>query len=74
MIRNKNGISENRSVSSMFVHGGSTATILPDGDRIPRKKKKKLSEMLITGNKINQEPDNQSKKAKVDSSIDGVKI
>ena len=59
----------------MSVHGGSTTTIFPDGERIPRKnKKKKLSEISITGNKITQEPDNQSKKEKVDSSIDETKI
>ena len=32
--------------------------------------KKKLSEISITGNEITQEPEKQSKKAKVDSSID----
>ena len=55
----------------MSVHGESITTLLPDGERIPRKKgKKKLSEISITGNKITQEPDNQSKKSKVGSSID----
>ena len=63
MIRKKKLISENRSVSSVSVHGGSTTNILPDNERIPRKnKKEKLSEISITGNKITQEPDNQSKK------------
>ena len=36
--------------------------------------KKKLSEIPITGNKITQEPDNQSKKSKVGSSIDETQI
>ena len=36
--------------------------------------KKKLSEISIAGNKITQELDNQSKKAKVGSSIDETKI
>ena len=39
-----------------------------------RKKGKKLSEISITGNKITQDPDNLSKKAKLGSSIDGTKI
>ena len=61
MIRNNKLISENQSVSSMYVHWGSKTNISPDGDRIPMKnKKKKLSEISITGNKITQEPDNQS--------------
>ena len=55
----------------MSVHGASITTLLPDRDRISRKnEKKKLSEISITGNKITQEPDNQSKKEKVGSSID----
>ena len=35
MIRNKKSISDNLSVSGMFVHRGSTMTIPLDGDRIP---------------------------------------
>ena len=35
---------------------------------------KKLSEISITGNQITQEPDNKSKKSKVDISIYGTKI
>ena len=58
----------------MSVLGESITTVSPDGERIPRKKKKKLSEISITGNKITQDPDNQSKKSKVGSSIDGTKI
>ena len=59
----------------MSVHGESITTESQYRKRIPRKKwKKKLSEIPITGNKITQEPDNQSKKAKVDSSIDETKI
>ena len=55
----------------MSVHGGITTTILPGGGRILSKnKKKKPSEISITGNKITQEPENQSKKSEVDSSID----
>ena len=58
----------------MSVHGASITTLLPDRDRISRKnEKKKLSEISITGNKITQEPDNPSKKEKVDSSIDETK-
>ena len=48
-------------------------TVSPDGDRIPRKKKK-ISETSITGNKITQDPDNIIKGAKVGGSIDGTKI
>ena len=71
MIRNNKLIRENRNVSSMSVHGGSTTTIPPDGYRIPRKNlKKKLSEIPITGNEITQEPDNPSEKSRVDGSID----
>ena len=59
----------------MSVYGESITTVSPDGERIPRKKKKKkLSEISITGNKLTQDPDNQSKKAKVGSSIYGTKI
>ena len=59
----------------MSLHGESITNLSPDGERIPRRKvKKKLSEIPITGNKITQEPDNQSKKTKVGSSIDGTKI
>ena len=37
-------ISDNRSVSSMSVHGASITTVSPDGERTPRKKGlKKLS-------------------------------
>ena len=51
MIKNKKWISDNQSVSSMSVHGGSTTTISPDRDRIPRNNlKKKLSEISIPGN------------------------
>ena len=57
----------NRSVLSVSVS--------LDGERIPRKKKKKkLSETSITGNKITQDPDNMSKEAKVGINIDGTKI
>ena len=74
MIRNKKLFSDNRSVSSMYVNGGSTKTISPDRYCILRKNlKKKLSEIPITGNEITQEPDNPGKKAKVDSSIDETK-
>ena len=38
------------------------------------RRKKKLSEISITGNKITQEPDNKSKKSKVGSRIDETKI
>ena len=65
---------DNRSLSSMSVPGEIVTIVSPDGERIPRKKGKKVSETAITGNKITQYPDNQSKKAKVGSSIDGTKI
>ena len=58
----------------MSVRGGSTTTVAPDVECISMKKKNKNSEISITGNKITQEPDNQSKKAKVSSSIDETKI
>ena len=41
MIMNKKLISDNRSVSSMYVHEGSTTTISADGYRIPRGRIKK---------------------------------
>ena len=59
----------------MSVHGARITTAFPYKDRIPHKmKNNKLSEILITGNEITQEPDNPSKKAKVDRSIDRKKI
>ena len=59
-IKNKL-ISDNWGLSSMSIHGESITTLSPDGERIPGKKnKKKLLEISITGNKITQEPDNQS--------------
>ena len=70
MIINDKLISDNRIISSMSVHGSSITTVLPDRYCIPWKNiKKKLSEISITGNEITQEPDNPSKKSKVDSSI-----
>ena len=55
-------ISDNRSVSSMSVHGASITTVSPDEERIRKEKKKNtLSDISITGNKITQELDNQSK-------------
>ena len=63
MIRNKKLISDNRSLSSMSVHGASITTLSPYRDHIPRKNNnKKLSEILIIENEITQEPDNTSKK------------
>ena len=44
-----------------------------DGVRIPRKKKKKLSEKSITGNKITQYQDNIGKEIKVGSRTEGTK-
>ena len=56
----------------MPVHGASLTTVSPEKYHIPGKiLKKKLSEIPITGNKTTQEPDNPSKKSKVDSGIDG---
>ena len=50
----------------------SIMSVSLDGDRIPRKKKKrKLSETSLIGNKITQDPDNMSKEAKVGISIEG---
>ena len=58
-----------------IYNGESITTVSPDRESIPRKKgKNKLSWISITGNKINQELDNQSKKSKVGSSIDETKI
>ena len=75
MFRKNKLINDNQSVSSMSVHGASITTVSPDGESIPRKKvKNKLSEISITGNKITQEPDYQSKKSKVGSIIDETKI
>ena len=37
IIRNNKLIGDNRSVSSMYVHGGIKTTISPDWERIPRK-------------------------------------
>ena len=54
--------------------GCSTMNVSLDGDRISRKKKKeKLSETSITGNKIAHDQYNISKEAKFDSSIKGTK-
>ena len=39
-----------------------------------RRKKRNCRKISITRNKITQDPDNQSKKSKVGSSIDGTKI
>ena len=39
----------------------STMSVSLDRDRIPRKKKKKLSENSTTGNKITSDPDNMIK-------------
>ena len=58
----------------MSVHGASITTVSLGGERIIRKGKKKVSEISISGNKITQELDNQSKKSKVGSSIDETKI
>ena len=66
---------DNWIVSSLSVLVESITTLSPDRDRIPRKKKKKkLLETSITGNKITQDPDNISKKSKVCSSIDRKKF
>ena len=71
-IRKNKITRDNRSLSSMSVLGESITTVSPDGECIPRKKKKKkISEISMTGNKITQDPNNQSKKVKVGSSIDG---
>ena len=58
----------------MSVHGASITTISSNGESIPRKKKNKISGISITGNWITKELDNQSKNAKVGSSIDETKI
>ena len=41
MIRNNTLISDNKSVSSVSEHGGSTTTISPDRESTPRKNFKK---------------------------------
>ena len=74
MIKTNKLTRDDRSLSSVSVLGENITTLSPNVDRIPRKKgKKKLSEILITYNKITQYPDNQSNKAKLGSSIDGTK-
>ena len=74
MIRYNKLISDNQSFSSVSEHGGSTTTISPYRESTPRKNlKKKILEIPITENKITQELDNQSKKSKVDNSIDETK-
>ena len=63
--------SDSPSLSSMSRHVASITTVSPDKELIPRKiKGKKISENLIKGKEIIQEPDNPSKRAKEDSSID----
>ena len=55
----------------MSRHGASKTTVSPEKRRSPRKiKKNKNSEILMKGKEIIQEPDNPSKKEKVDSIID----
>ena len=55
----------------MSIHGASITTVSPDKERIPRKiKRNKVSENLIKVKESIQEPDNPSKRAKVDSIID----
>ena len=74
-IKTKKLTRDNQRLSSVSVLGASIMTVSPDGDRIPRKeKKKKISEISITRNKITQDADNLSKKSKVGSRIDGTKI
>ena len=74
-IKTKKITLENQSLSSVYILGASITTVSLDRYRIPRKKKKKkISEISITGNKIAQDQDNLSKKEKVGSIIDGKKI
>ena len=42
IIFRKKLISDNQSVSSMSVHGAIITTVSPDGERIPREKKRNL--------------------------------
>ena len=59
----------------MSVLGETIMNVSPNVDCILRKKgKKKLSEIIITDNKITQYPDNQRNKSKLGSSIDGTKF
>ena len=61
-IRKNKITRDNRSLSSVSVLGESITTVSPGGDRIPsNKKKNKLSETSITGNKITQDTYNISK-------------
>ena len=64
-FRNEKLRSDTPSVSSMSVHAASKMNVT-SLTRI----KNKFLEILITGNDSTQEPDNPSKKAKVDSIID----
>ena len=52
----------------------STMSVSLDRDRIPRKKKNKLPETSITGNKTTQDPDTMSKEAKVGIRIESTSV
>ena len=66
-----NVISDSPSVSGISRHVSSITTVSPDKERIPCKiKRKKMPDILIKGKDSIQEPENPSKRAKVDSIID----
>ena len=66
--------SDSPRVSSLYRHGASITTVFPDKQRFPfRIKRKKISETLIKGKEIIQEPYNPSKGSKEDSIIDEIK-
>ena len=55
----------------MSRHGASINNVFPQKECTPRNfKRNKISETLIKGKQINQEPYNPSKREKVDSIID----
>ena len=62
--------SDSPSLSNMSRPVSSINTVFPDKDCIPRKiKLRKVSETLIKGKEIIQEPDNPRKREKEDSII-----
>ena len=62
MIKTNKFARDNQILSCVSVLGEDVTSVSPDGDCILRKKKKKKpSEISITGNKITQDPDNISK-------------
>ena len=75
LIRNKKLISDKQSFQvCLYMEEVQQLYRQTEIVSLGRISKKKLSEISITGNTITQEPDNQGKKAKVESSIDEIEI